>query len=87
MKLHGSLVSRLEAAMQSARRLEKQRIYAGTLDYWAKLLVEAHHSLGKATGPDDTHVRKIIAELEEVLLTRKLTSGRLQRLGGSLFLR
>jgi hypothetical protein len=45
MKLYGTLAANLDAAIISARRLRRRKVYSETLRYWADLLELARQSL------------------------------------------
>jgi hypothetical protein len=44
-KLHGTLAANLDAAVMSARRLRRQKVYSETLVYWQELLDLARQRL------------------------------------------
>ena len=45
IKLHGTLAANLDAAVMSARRLRRQKVYSETLVYWRELLDLARQKL------------------------------------------
>jgi hypothetical protein len=45
MKLYGTLAANLDAAIISARRFRRQKVYSETLRYWADLVELARQTL------------------------------------------
>ena len=72
MKLHGSIVGNLTAAVRSVRRLRGHPVHGDTLGYWDELL---RHARGERPSgyPQERHVvgRRII-DLETEIAERSI---------------
>ena len=64
MKLHGSLVVNLEAAVRSAERLRGQRVYPETVQFWGELLATARRVVGTVIDPETPRIASLADELE-----------------------
>jgi hypothetical protein len=62
--LHGSLVSNLEAAVDSARRHRNKQVYPETLQHWSDLVTEARKVLASAIDVDSAAVRRLADALD-----------------------
>jgi hypothetical protein len=67
MELHGSVVSNLTSAIQSARRLRGRAVHSDTLDHWSDLLAHARRAV--ADGSTEP-VQALIQDLENELAHR-----------------
>lgn len=68
MELHGSVVSNLKSALQSARKLRGQPVHPDTLAHWSEVLQYARDEL--ATGSAEP-VLGLCKELERELAHRR----------------
>lgn len=72
MKLHGSVVGNLTAAVRSVRRLRGHPVHADTLGYWDELLLHARRDR-PAGYPQERHVvGRLIIDLESEIAERKI---------------
>ncbi len=76
MKLHGTLVSNLRAAVKSANRLHGQRVYPETLYHWEKLLDETYRKLRGRVVTDEAELRLLATQLEGLMVGRRVIAGR-----------
>jgi hypothetical protein len=76
MKMHGSLVSNLEGAVESARRLRDQPVHWDTQQYWANLAVHARGALDSKDDADIIAVRRLTDVLEAECARRDEPVGR-----------
>lgn len=72
MKLHGSVVGNLTAAIRSVRRLRGHCVHADTLEYWDELLRYARRD--RPSGyPQERHVvGRLIIDLETEIAERSI---------------
>lgn len=64
MQLHGTVEANLIAAVNSAKRLRGQRVYAETVAHWTRLIEHARSHAHIEPGRDSAAVRLLVAELE-----------------------
>lgn len=76
LKLHGTLMANLQGALKSAKRLEGQRVYAGTLEHWQAIVDEARRRFKDDSAGELTHLHQMVADLEYILAGRKVMGGR-----------
>lgn len=73
-RLYGTLAANLDAAIMSATRLRRRKIYADTLAHWRELLDTARHAV-QADGLDRSHPIALAADrLERELNDRSETN-------------
>ncbi|MBV9840967.1 MAG: hypothetical protein JOY99_05440 [Sphingomonadaceae bacterium] len=72
MKLDGSIVSNLQAALASARRFRDKPVYPDTLNHWRNVLSHAHYLLGKGQIGEINAIRNLSSALGAELEQRKL---------------
>jgi hypothetical protein len=70
MELHGSLVSNLEAALDSARRHRNKLVYPDTRQHWVALVAEAREALATAVDVDSAAVRRLADALDVEIVLR-----------------
>lgn len=70
MDLHGSLVSNLEAAVDSARRHRDKRVYLETVQHWSDLLTEARNVLATRIDADSAAIRRLADVLDAAIAKR-----------------
>lgn len=72
MKLHGSVIGNLTAAVRSVRRLRGHPVHADTLGYWDELLRYARRDR-PAAYPQERHVvGRLIIDLETEIAERSI---------------
>ena len=64
MELHGTLVENLQAAVQSAKRLQGQRVYPETLEFWSELVRLGRRRQDNAISFDAAAVASLTHQLE-----------------------
>jgi hypothetical protein len=67
MKLHGSIVTNLTSAIQSARRLRGHPVHSDTLDHWSDLLGHARQALADGSTEE---IQPLVVDLENELADR-----------------
>jgi hypothetical protein len=67
MEPHGTILSKFEVAVQSARRLRGHPLHPDTLEYWTKLL---HHARRELAGNLTEPILPLVLELEEEMANR-----------------
>jgi hypothetical protein len=70
LKIHGSLQTNLEAAIESARRYRTRPVYPQTVAHWSDLLAHAWWKLGAESLPDAANLTRLAKELEAELAAR-----------------
>ena len=71
MKLDGSLISNLEAAVQSSQRLRGQPVYPETLQFWSDVLATARDVLGTTVASNVSRIASLANELEAEIRERR----------------
>src|SRR4028118_2271951 len=75
LRLHGSLLSNLQAAVTSAERLRSSKIYSETLSFWSQLLSLALDEKSKVPAAELGRVEHLIERLEAEVLMRMAEPG------------
>jgi hypothetical protein len=75
MKLHGSLVSNLQMAIESSNRLRGHPVHRDTLAFWSDLIGEARARRAVGLDAEDKEVERLIAKLETAIADAKAESG------------
>jgi hypothetical protein len=70
MELHGSLVTNLAAATDSARRHRNKPVYPDTLRHWSDLVGEARKVLATVIDVDSAAVRRLADALDVEIVLR-----------------
>lgn len=73
MKLHGTLVDNLKAAVRSAERLRGHPVHSDTLNFWLELLSHARTAIRARTQGDD--VEQLTGRLQLLLSERSSVGG------------
>ena len=69
MKLHGSIIENLSAAVQSAKRLRGQPVYNETLQFWRDLLAQGRAEK-RANPVEQGTIQHLVAKLQSELSER-----------------
>jgi hypothetical protein len=72
MKLHGSIIGNLTAAVRSVRRLRGRPVHADTLGYWAELLLHARRDRPAGYRQERHVLGRLIIDLETEIAERKI---------------
>lgn len=67
MELHGTILSNLASAVQSARRLRGHPVHSDTLGHWTELLHQARRELA---GNSAVPILPLVLELEKEMAER-----------------
>jgi hypothetical protein len=70
MKLDGSILENLKAAVRSSARLRGHPVHPDTLQFWSDLVAAARGRKRKQPECDWAQIDKLIAELEQDLSER-----------------
>lgn len=70
MKLHGSLLDNLGAALRSARRLKGHPVHKDTLQFWSDLMAMAREEKRKAPEGDWAETDRLVVAIELELSER-----------------
>ena len=71
MKLHGSIVSNLAAAIESAKRLRGSPVHSDTLEFWRDLLSHARAEKRTLSTDDAEALDPLIGELQSQVAARE----------------
>jgi hypothetical protein len=74
VQLHGSLVSNLEAAIDSAIRHRGKRLYPDTVQHWRGLAQYAEHVLSTGDVPDSAAIRRLAERLTAELAPKQIAA-------------
>ena len=74
MKLHGSLASNLQMAIESSKRLQGHPVHRDTLMFWLELVGEARARRAAGEDADDPYKERLIAELETAIAAIQATT-------------
>jgi hypothetical protein len=61
VKLHGSLTTNLQIALQSARRLKGRPVHKDTLAFWAELLAHGRAEIRSRSASDAAEIETLLA--------------------------
>jgi hypothetical protein len=68
VKIHGTLLNNLAAAVQSARRLRGHPVHQDTIRHWAELV---HHARRRLAGGSTEPILPLLLDLEKELADRE----------------
>jgi hypothetical protein len=69
VKIHGTLLNNLAAAVQSARRLRGHPVHRDTIGHWAQLV---HYGRRELAGGSTEPILPLLLDLEKELAEREL---------------
>jgi hypothetical protein len=75
MKLHGTIMSNLQDAIGSAKRLRGHPVYPDTIAYWNELLREGRRYRAELDDADRAPLDAAIVHLESALAERNQSRG------------